>query len=205
MTTPKTPGHIHHCVIGPHCSGKTLWAREVAKTWRDKEAYDDHDKILHLARLEQLDVQSPPFRAPHHTCSLVAITGRLEREWYAQPGEVSLAHGGVLFMDEGAEFKRTVIEQVVRLAGDEGTLVNGLPHDFTLVVALAPCPCGRLGYEGTVLPGYTNPLEACRCDPKSVERYQARQHSMFGTLPVYDVLTGEEVVLDYILTKKDTP
>jgi len=108
-----------------------------------------------------------PFRAPHHTASEAALIGggRVPR-----PGEVSLAHGGVLFLDELPEFRRNALE-ALRQPVEEGhvTITRSMttvtfPADFMLVVSMNPCPCGNLGHPG----------KACRCTPAIVRRYLSR-------------------------------
>jgi len=108
-----------------------------------------------------------PFRAPHHTISNVALVGggALPR-----PGEISLAHNGVLFLDEMPEFDRRVLEVLrqpleerrVTIARAARTAV--FPAGFLLVAAMNPCPCGFLGYE----------RRPCRCTPSQIARYRGR-------------------------------
>jgi magnesium chelatase family protein len=108
-----------------------------------------------------------PFRAPHHSASASAIIGGGPR---LLPGEISLAHRGVLFLDELPEFDRRVLESL-REPLESGSItlarVNGrqeLPADFQFVAAMNPCPCGYLGDE----------QERCRCTPPAIDRYRAR-------------------------------
>jgi len=108
-----------------------------------------------------------PFRAPHHTVSDAGLIGGGSTP---RPGEVSLAHGGVLFLDELPEFRRNVLE-VLRQPLEDGVVTLSraavsltYPARFTLVAAMNPCPCG---YQGD----HSRP---CRCDGPSVERYLAR-------------------------------
>jgi len=108
-----------------------------------------------------------PFRAPHHTASAHAIVGGGSQ---VAPGEISLAHQGVLFLDELPEFDRRVLESLrepletglmtIARAGARLTL----PAQFQLVAAMNPCPCGHLG----------DPAQACSCTPASIERYRQR-------------------------------
>ena len=108
-----------------------------------------------------------PFRAPHHSGSVPALVGGGSR---ARPGEISLAHHGVLFLDELPEFARPVLEAlrepletgVVSVA--RCALTTQYPAEFQLVAAMNPCPCGRLG----------DAAGECRCTPAIVERYRAR-------------------------------
>jgi magnesium chelatase family protein len=108
-----------------------------------------------------------PFRAPHHTASGVALVGGGSNP---QPGEISLAHGGVLFLDELPEFDRRVLE-VLREPLENGRIVISraarqaeFPARFQLVAAMNPCPCGYLG----------DPSGRCHCTADQVARYRAR-------------------------------
>lgn len=108
-----------------------------------------------------------PFRDPHHTISDVALIGGGSTP---RPGEVSLAHNGVLFLDEFAEFSRSALE-VLREPLENGQVTISraketvsYPARFTLVAAMNPCPCGNLG----------NPLKPCTCTPMQVNRYKNR-------------------------------
>lgn len=108
-----------------------------------------------------------PFRDPHHTISNVALIGGGSTP---RPGEVSLAHNGVLFLDEFAEFSRAALE-VLREPLENGLVTISraketvtYPARFTLVAAMNPCPCGNLG----------NPLKPCTCSPMQINRYKSR-------------------------------
>ncbi|MDT8893474.1 YifB family Mg chelatase-like AAA ATPase [Halomonas sp. I1] len=108
-----------------------------------------------------------PFRAPHHTASAVALVGGGSRP---KPGEISLAHHGVLFLDELPEFSRQVLE-VMREPMESGQIhiarashERRYPARFQLVAAMNPCPCGHLG----------DPRQACHCTAAQIQRYQAR-------------------------------
>jgi magnesium chelatase family protein len=108
-----------------------------------------------------------PFRAPHHTVSNVALVGGGA---IPRPGEISLAHNGVLFLDEMPEFDRRVLE-VLRQPLEEGRVTIAraartavFPARFVLMAAMNPCPCGFLGDE----------RRACRCTPANIARYRGR-------------------------------
>ena len=112
-------------------------------------------------------VTERPFRAPHHTASLIALVGGGPQP---KPGEISLAHRGVLFLDEGPEFQRSALESLrqplesgsVTIARAKGTL--SFPARFTLVAAMNPCPCGFYGDQE----------KECRCGAYEIIRYQKK-------------------------------
>jgi magnesium chelatase family protein len=108
-----------------------------------------------------------PFRAPHHTASAIALVGGGA---HPRPGEISLAHNGVLFLDELPEFDRNVLE-VLREPLESGHVVISraarqakFPARFQLVAAMNPCPCGHLG----------DPAAKCRCTPERIDTYRSR-------------------------------
>jgi magnesium chelatase family protein len=108
-----------------------------------------------------------PFRSPHHTISDVALVGG---GTYPQPGEISLAHNGVLFLDELPEFKRTVLEVMRQPLEDRKIVISrakssiDYPANFMLIAAMNPCPCGF----------YNHPEKKCLCAPGTVQKYLSR-------------------------------
>jgi len=129
----------------------------------------------------------PPFRAPHHSASMAALVGGGARP---RPGEISLAHHGVLFLDELPEFERRALEALrepletghVSIARASGTC--RFPADFQLVAAMNPCPCGWRGH----------PRQACRCTPERIERYRARVSGpLLDRIDLHLELAPEEV------------
>jgi magnesium chelatase family protein len=159
-------------MIGPPGAGKTMLARRLAGILpplsfeESIEATTIHSvagQLRHGAGL----LTERPFRAPHHTISDVALVGGGSTP---RPGEVSLAHHGVLFLDEMPEFERRVLE-ALRQPIEEGRITVSralrsvvFPARFVLVAAMNPCPCGYLG----------DPRRACRCTPQQTMRYHNR-------------------------------
>jgi magnesium chelatase family protein len=159
-------------MIGPPGAGKTMMARRVSTilpplTFDEAlEATSIHSVAGLLTAGTRL-LAERPFRAPHHTISDVALVGGGS---LPRPGEISLAHHGVLFLDEMPEFNRHVLEVLrqpveegcVRIARAARTVV--FPARFMLIGAMNPCPCGFLG----------DAARACRCSSSHVARYAAR-------------------------------
>src|SRR5438034_52899 len=159
-------------MIGPPGSGKTMLARRLP-TILPKMSLDEalettkiHSVAGVLALGESL-VARRPFRAPHHTISDAGLIGGGS---YPRPGEVSLAHGGVLFLDELPEFRKNVLE-VLRQPMEDGVVTIAraamslsYPARFMLAAAMNPCPCGYFG----------DPQHNCSCGPLGVQRYLAR-------------------------------
>ncbi|WP_299024557.1 YifB family Mg chelatase-like AAA ATPase [uncultured Thermanaerothrix sp.] len=159
-------------MIGPPGAGKTLLARAmpaILPTLTLDEALDI-TRIYSVA--DQLPEGSPlirtrPFRAPHHTISHAGLVGG--GHW-PHPGEISLAHRGVLFLDELPEFSPRVLEvlrqpledKIVTISRANGSLT--FPANFQLIAAMNPCPCGNYG----------DPQKACTCSPGTVTKYQKR-------------------------------
>jgi magnesium chelatase family protein len=112
-------------------------------------------------------VSQRPFRKPHHTISDIGLIGGGS---YPQPGEISLAHNGVLFLDELPEYKRHVLEVLRQPLEDRSVNISrarfslDFPANFMLIAAMNPCPCGFLNH----------PEKACGCHPNAVQRYLQR-------------------------------
>ena len=159
-------------LIGPPGSGKTMLAKRlptILPPMTLKEALETtkiHSVVGMLGHGVSL-MHTRPFRSPHHTTSYVGLVGG---GTYPQPGEISLAHNGVLFLDELPEFKRQVLEvlrqpmedRMVTIARAKQTVE--FPANFMLVAAMNPCPCGY----------YNHPTKECTCKPGQVETYLSR-------------------------------
>ncbi len=155
-------------MIGPPGAGKTMAARRLP-TILPKLSFDEAievTKVYSIAGLLESNalVERRPFRAPHHTASSASLIGggRIPK-----PGEVSLAHNGVLFLDELPEFKKEVLE-VLRQPMEDGVVtisrVNATltyPSKFMMIASMNPCPCGYYG----------DPFHECTCSQSSIDRY----------------------------------
>lgn len=164
-------GRHNLVMLGPPGTGKSMLAARlpgILPELTEQEALQtaaiasisDHPFVPSTWRL-------PPFRAPHHTASAVAMVGGGGNP---KPGEISLAHNGVLFLDELPEFERRVLE-VLREPLETGSITISraarqvdFPARFQLIAAMNPCPCGYLG----------DPSGRCRCTSEQVQRYRTR-------------------------------
>jgi len=159
-------------MIGPPGAGKTMLAKRIPTIlppFTLKEALETtkiHSVAGKIDRETSL-MTMRPFRSPHHTISDVALVGG---GTYPQPGEISMAHNGVLFLDELPEFKRTVLEVLRQPLEDRLITISRAkfsveyPCSFMLVASMNPCPCGF----------YNHPTKQCVCGPGMVQKYLSR-------------------------------
>jgi magnesium chelatase family protein len=159
-------------MIGPPGAGKTMLAKRLGSIIPPLSLHEalETTKIHSVAGLldgEASLLTRRPFRAPHHTISDIALVGGGS---YPQPGEISLAHNGVLFLDELPEFKRTVLEVLRQPLEDRRITISrskytvDYPASFMLVASMNPCPCGY----------YNHPEKECVCTPGVVQKYLNR-------------------------------
>ncbi len=159
-------------MMGPPGAGKTLMARAMPGILPPLTLEEALEVTRIYSIADQLPADSPlirtrPFRAPHHTISHAGLVGG--GRW-PRPGEISLAHRGILFLDEMPEFNRRVLEVLrqpmedkqVTISRAQGSLT--FPANFTLIAAMNPCPCGYYG----------DPERACTCSLGAIQRYRQR-------------------------------
>jgi len=157
-------------MYGPPGTGKTMLARAFSGLLPDLST----EEVLEITGIHSAAgatrgelVFYPPFRAPHHTSSYVSLIGG---GTYPKPGEVTLAHRGVLFLDEFPEFEKRVIESLRQPLEDNIISISRakssaiFPSNFILVAAMNPCPCGNAGSK----------QKACICKPSDLDRYKRK-------------------------------
>ena len=168
-----TAGHHNLLISGPPGAGKTL----LAKTTLSLLPPLTPDEQIAVTKLYSLGgfthsiMKARPFRSPHHTASPSAIIGGGNRDGSTlSPGEISLAHHGILFLDELPEFPRNVLEALRQPLEDHRITItrahakSTYPANFMLIATMNPCPCGYYG----------DPVHACTCTPAQIQHYQKK-------------------------------
>ena len=171
ITVAASGGH-NLLMLGPPGSGKTMLAKRVPTILPDLTPSESIETTRIYSALGRLRAGQPllavrPFRSPHHTISDAGLVGGGSTP---SPGEISMSHNGVLFLDELPEFNRRTLE-VLRQPLEDGTVTisralnsTTFPANFMLIAALNPCPCG---YRG-------DPGRSCHCSTPQIERYMSR-------------------------------
>ena len=158
--------------VGPPGSGKTMLARSLPSVLPDMS----FEEALEITKIHSVAgtlgeagiMAQRPFRSPHHTATTVSLCGGGNKS--VHPGEISLAHGGVLFLDELPEYKRSSLEAlrqpledgVITISRSSGTVTY--PASFMLCASMNPCPCGHYG----------STKRRCTCTPNDIRKYRAR-------------------------------
>jgi magnesium chelatase family protein len=157
-------------LVGPPGTGKSMLAQRFAALRPDMSLQEALESAAIASLSGRFDIEQwrqRPTRSPHHTATSVALVGGGSPP---RPGEISLAHHGVLFLDELPEFPRRALEALReplengRITLSRAATQAEFPAQFQLIAAMNPCPCGYLG----------SPLKACRCTPDQIARYQGK-------------------------------
>ena len=163
----------HNCIfVGPPGSGKTMLARRLpgilpSLAFPEALEVSQIHSVAGLLKDRGSLITERPFRSPHHSASGPSLVGGGS---YPRPGEISLAHKGILFLDELTEFKRNVLEYLRQPLEDGQVTISRtrqsvvFPAQFTLVASTNPCPCGYFG----------DPIQTCTCSPRQRENYWAK-------------------------------
>jgi magnesium chelatase family protein len=169
-------GNHNLLMLGPPGSGKTMLARRMVTilpppSFEEALEITQIHSIAGLLPSNQPLIATRPFRAPHHTISQAGLAGGGS---VPGPGEISLGHNGVLFLDELPEFPRNVLELLRqpledrRLTISRAAMSLEFPCDFMLLASMNPCPCGYYGTQAT------QSAQQCQCTPQQIQKYRAK-------------------------------